>query len=83
MREREALSDCARLFARTLLQVPTHSAIRPTQGEAIQLTEELLAGTSDREGYTWCRNRHTFASRFVVAGADLRSYKHGEVAEPG
>ena len=34
----------------------------------------LTAGTdvARLEGYTWHCNRHTFASRFVMAGVDLR-----------
>src|SRR6266851_1724308 len=50
----------------TLLRWGTGAVARRAQEASGQGAEQL-------EGYTWHGNRHTFASRLVMAGVDLRT----------
>jgi len=52
--------------ARYLLRWGTGAVARRAQEASGQGAEQL-------EGYTWHGNRHTFASRLVMAGVDLRT----------
>jgi site-specific recombinase XerD len=74
----------------TLVEPATRSFPSVRNGDTLQGSRVWFPSAledAEIEGYIRHCNRHTFASRLVMAGLDLRTVAellgHGEVAEPG